>query len=79
MADLSCYCELGQCLEKFMGLFELNGIDLKPYSKLAQWMARCEALPGFQESHQALATLSPKIRGQRMLSQSTLKAFSTKV
>ena len=50
-----------------MGLFELNGIDLKPYSKLAQWMARCEALPGFQESHQALATLSPKIRGQKKM------------
>ncbi|CAK9021425.1 Glutathione S-transferase T1 (AtGSTT1) (GST class-theta member 1) (Glutathione S-transferase 10) [Durusdinium trenchii] len=37
VADLSCYCEVGQCLDKFTGLFKLNGIDLLGYPKLTQW------------------------------------------
>ena len=31
------YCEIGQCLDKFTGLFALNGIDLSAYPKINQW------------------------------------------
>lgn len=64
VADLSCYCEVAQCLDKFTGLFELNGIDLKGYPKLMQWLNACEELPGFEEAHAALKKFSPAIRGK---------------
>ncbi|CAJ1445294.1 unnamed protein product, partial [Effrenium voratum] len=61
VADLSCYCEVGQCLPKFTGLFEVNGIQLTGYPKLLKWLDNCEKLPGFEQTHAALKQIGPNI------------------
>lgn len=62
VADLSCYCEIGQCLDKYTGLFSLNGIDLSKFPKVQAWLEECEKLPGYQVSHAALSKMAPAIR-----------------
>eukprot|EP00927_Polykrikos_kofoidii_P048697 TRINITY_DN42924_c0_g1_i1.p1 TRINITY_DN42924_c0_g1~~TRINITY_DN42924_c0_g1_i1.p1 ORF type:complete len:229 (-),score=29.88 TRINITY_DN42924_c0_g1_i1:111-797(-) len=62
VADLSCYCEVGQCLDKFTGLFSLNGFDMAKFPKITAWLLECEKLPGFEHSHAALKQLGPKVR-----------------
>lgn len=62
VADLSCYCEIGPCQDKFMGLFTLNGINLDSYPHMVGWLEACEQLPGYEKSHEMLRKASPKIR-----------------
>uniref|UniRef100_A0A6U8UKD7 Glutathione transferase n=1 Tax=Zooxanthella nutricula TaxID=1333877 RepID=A0A6U8UKD7_9DINO len=64
LADLSCYCEVGQCLDKYTGLFGIHGIDLAPYPRLNAWLAECERLPGYEKSHAMLKDLAPKIKAK---------------
>merc|ERR1712094_38380 len=54
VADLSCYCEVGQCQDKFTGLFATNGIDFSAFPHICSWMERCEQLQGFETSHMML-------------------------
>ncbi|CAE7682733.1 GSTT1, partial [Symbiodinium necroappetens] len=58
VADLSCYCEIGQCLEKYTGLFAVHSIDLSAYPKINQWLTACEGLAGYEQSHAALKQCS---------------------
>ncbi|CAK0834674.1 unnamed protein product, partial [Prorocentrum cordatum] len=62
IADLSCYCEIGPCQDKFIGLFTLNGINLDSYPHIVRWLEACEKLPGYDTSHEMLRKTSPKIR-----------------
>mmetsp|Transcript_29682 Transcript_29682/g.75561 ORF Transcript_29682/g.75561 Transcript_29682/m.75561 type:complete len:230 (-) Transcript_29682:39-728(-) len=60
VADLSCYCEVGQCLDKFTGMFAINGIDLAPYPGIVAWLAECEKLVGWEKSHEVLKKIAPR-------------------
>jgi len=62
VADLSCYCEVGQCLDKYCGLFTLHGIDLAEYPCMAKWLEKCETLEGYDAAHAMLKKRSPMIR-----------------
>mmetsp|Transcript_8892 Transcript_8892/g.13135 ORF Transcript_8892/g.13135 Transcript_8892/m.13135 type:complete len:242 (-) Transcript_8892:515-1240(-) len=64
VADLSLYCEIGQCLDKFLGLFSAAKIDINSYPKIKAWCEECEKLPGFQSSHKALADFCPTVKKQ---------------
>jgi len=69
VADLSLYGEVGQCLDKYCGLFGLHGIDMNEYPNLQKWAVACASLPGYEESHQPLKEASPRIRkaAERMI------------
>lgn len=73
LADLSCYCEVGQCLDKFTGLFSIAGISLTAFPRVQLWLNHCETLKGFEESHAALATMGPKIKAKAQ------KSFTSKL
>eukprot|EP00940_MAST-03C_sp_MAST-3C-sp2_P000917 g917.t1 len=49
LADLSAYCEIGQCQDKFCAL-----IDFSPYPNISRWMRDCEKI----KVHQSLRTHS---------------------
>merc|ERR1712137_50846 len=51
IADIACYCEIDQL--SILGLF-----DFGPYPHVSAWMKKIEALPHYNESHQALQQLS---------------------
>mmetsp|Transcript_57267 Transcript_57267/g.133923 ORF Transcript_57267/g.133923 Transcript_57267/m.133923 type:complete len:227 (+) Transcript_57267:73-753(+) len=72
VADLSCYCEIGQCLDKYTGLFTLNNIDLAGYPKIRAWLEACEKLPGYEQSHTLLAKMGPSIRKKAEKTKSKL-------
>jgi len=57
LADLSAFCEIGQCQDKFCAL-----IDFSPYPNISRWMRDCEKIKGFEESHSFLAKFSPRVR-----------------
>ena len=57
LADFACYAELGQCQEKYCGLW-----DFEPYPQIRRWMAAMEALPGFAASHADLGKAGPAIK-----------------
>merc|ERR1711971_39054 len=62
LADLSCYCEIGQCKDEYTDLFAINGFDFKQWPQVSNWLTRCESLPGYAESHALLRKVSPGIR-----------------
>lgn len=62
VADLACYCEIGQCLDKYTGLFSGNGVDLSAYPRIQEWLAECEKLEGYEKSHALLAKMGPGIK-----------------
>mmetsp|Transcript_67642 Transcript_67642/g.188750 ORF Transcript_67642/g.188750 Transcript_67642/m.188750 type:complete len:229 (-) Transcript_67642:250-936(-) len=72
VADLACYCEIGQCSDRYTGLFGINGIALDSFPKISRWMEACEALQGHEESHAALAKLAPKIKAKAQSARSKL-------
>lgn len=72
MADVSCYCEVGQCLDKFTGLFDVHGISLAPYPRIREWLAECEKIPGYERCHEVLKGLGPKIKGKAVKLQAKL-------
>src|SRR3990167_5498610 len=51
VADIACYCEMDQ-------LKILNMYDFSPYPNITRWMNYIEALPHYEESHQALNFLN---------------------
>lgn len=57
LADLSAFCEIGQCQDKFCAL-----IDFEPYPNISRWMRDCEAIPGYEDAHAVLAQFAPRIR-----------------
>jgi len=62
VADLALYCEIGQGMDNFLGLFTLSGINMDNYPKIVAWTKECEKLKGFEESHAALAKMAPMIK-----------------
>eukprot|EP00450_Noctiluca_scintillans_P001526 CAMPEP_0194482836 /NCGR_PEP_ID=MMETSP0253-20130528/4599_1 /TAXON_ID=2966 /ORGANISM="Noctiluca scintillans" /LENGTH=230 /DNA_ID=CAMNT_0039322397 /DNA_START=50 /DNA_END=742 /DNA_ORIENTATION=+ len=62
VADLSCYCEVGQGLPQFAGLFEIHGVNLTAYPKISAWLQACEQLRGFDKSHEVLRSVGPKLQ-----------------
>ena len=54
LADLCCMSDVGQCQDHLVGLF-----DFGPFPRVRAWMARMEALPGFDEAWDGLKTLLP--------------------
>eukprot|EP01062_Namystynia_karyoxenos_P071762 TRINITY_DN67457_c0_g1_i1.p2 TRINITY_DN67457_c0_g1~~TRINITY_DN67457_c0_g1_i1.p2 ORF type:complete len:254 (+),score=86.57 TRINITY_DN67457_c0_g1_i1:76-762(+) len=59
IADLSAYCEIGQCSPE-----QFDIVDLSSWPRILQWLKRCEQLPGFQESHRPVFKMAPKMRAQ---------------
>eukprot|EP00451_Oxyrrhis_marina_P004084 CAMPEP_0204275982 /NCGR_PEP_ID=MMETSP0468-20130131/27095_1 /ASSEMBLY_ACC=CAM_ASM_000383 /TAXON_ID=2969 /ORGANISM="Oxyrrhis marina" /LENGTH=226 /DNA_ID=CAMNT_0051252461 /DNA_START=52 /DNA_END=732 /DNA_ORIENTATION=+ len=70
VADLSAFCEVGQCTDKQFGLFTANGISLDNYPKLCAWLDRCEKLDGFEKSHAPVMQFVPKVK--QMMGKSKL-------
>jgi len=62
VADLSCYCEIGQCSDEYTGLFSIHGVDLTPFPRIREWLAECEKLEGYERSHALLKKLGPGIK-----------------
>ena len=57
LADISAYQEIGQCQEKFIGVF-----DFGPFPNVRAWMARCEAQPQWTETHAQPMALGKKLK-----------------
>lgn len=57
LADLSCFCEVGQCQAHFCDMVDFSG-----YPNLSRWLESCEQLKGFTESHAMLSKMAPKFR-----------------
>ena len=63
LADIAAYQEIGQLQSKFVDLF-----DFGPFPRIRAWLARCEALPQWAETHAKPMALGRKLK-QRILSK----------
>ena len=57
LADFACYAEVGQCGPDFGALWDFSEL---PATRA--WMARMEALPGFEATHASLRKFAPRLR-----------------
>eukprot|EP00041_Stephanoeca_diplocostata_P008864 m.132807 g.132807 ORF g.132807 m.132807 type:complete len:133 (+) comp17511_c0_seq2:349-747(+) len=59
LADIVVYGDVGQCQDKYCGLF-----DFSSYPLTRKWLSAVEALPKFDEAHQGLAPVAGYIKSK---------------
>eukprot|EP00658_Telonema_sp_P-2_P002169 TRINITY_DN10822_c0_g1_i1.p1 TRINITY_DN10822_c0_g1~~TRINITY_DN10822_c0_g1_i1.p1 ORF type:complete len:121 (-),score=12.75 TRINITY_DN10822_c0_g1_i1:299-661(-) len=59
IADIVCYCEIGQCSVEMFGLF-----DLSKYPNILGWMERCKQIPGYTQAHELCYQIAPMVRAK---------------
>ena len=57
LADIACYCEVGQCAADFCALW-----DFAEMPNIRRWMAAMRQFAGHDQAHEGLAMFAPNIR-----------------